>query len=77
MFRWTDYTQQGRLIKYLEIYGHITPLEAWQKLGIYRLADTVYQLRKLGYDIVTTRKVVKNKFGEKCRIAEYTYIDEV
>lgn len=68
-----NYTQQGRLLKYLEIHKTITPMQAWQTLGIYRLSDVVFKLRKKGYEIETRRKNVKNKFGEKCRVAEYLY----
>lgn len=63
--------QQERLTKYLEKHGKIDPLKAWTQLGIYRLADTVFNLRKKGYDIKTTNKKVKNKFKEVCHVAEY------
>lgn len=76
MAKYSEYTQQGRLILYLERHGKIDPLQAWKELGIYRLSDTVYQLRKKGYDIGTRRKNVRNKFGEKCKVAEYFYADD-
>jgi len=63
--------QQERLTEYLEKHGKIDPLKAWTQLGIYRLADTVFNLRKKGYDITTTNKKVKNKFKEVCVVAEY------
>lgn len=68
-----NYKQTKRLLKYLEIHGTITPIIAWNTLGIYRLSDVVYKLRKKGYTIATRRKNVKNRFGEKCRVAEYVY----
>jgi len=63
--------QQERLTKYLEKHGKIDPLKAWTKLGIYRLADSVFKLRKKGYKITTNDKKVKNKFKEICIVAEY------
>jgi hypothetical protein len=65
--------QKERLLNHLEIFGKINPLEAWEKLGVYRLSDTVYRLRKEGYDIETLDLAVQNQFGEKCVVAEYVY----
>ena len=31
-------TQAERLLAYLQQHGSITPMQAWQELGIYRLA---------------------------------------
>ena len=64
-------TQQERLIKHFKKTKTIDPLKAWTKLGIYRLADCVYNLRKKGYAIETTDKKVKNTFNETCIVAEY------
>ena len=63
--------QQERLTEYLEKHGTIDPLKAWTQLGIYRLADGIFKLRKKGYDITTSDKKVKNKFKEVCVVAEY------
>lgn len=64
-------TQQERLIKHFKRTKTIDPLRAWTQLGIYRLADCVYQLRKKGFEIDTNQKRVKNKFKETCIVAEY------
>lgn len=64
-------TQQERLIKHFKRTKTIDPLRAWTHLGIYRLADCVYQLRKKGFEIDTNQKRVKNKFKETCIVAEY------
>jgi hypothetical protein len=64
-------TQQDRLIKYFKKSKTIDPLKAWKNLGIYRLADTIYNLRKKGYEIETQAKKVKNSFDETCIVAEY------
>lgn len=67
----SEMNQQLRLKHHLLIYGTINPLQAWEKLGIYRLSDTVYKLRKQGWHIETKDLEVKNQFGEKCVVAEY------
>lgn len=64
-------TQVERLKEYLKEKKSIDPLKAWTELGIYRLSDAVYRLRKEGLNISTDRKKVYNKFGEACVVANY------
>jgi hypothetical protein len=64
-------TQKERLIKYLAENESINPLKAWTELGIYRLSDTVFRLRNEGFNIITDKLTVKNKFGEDCIVANY------
>lgn len=66
-------TQQDRVLDYLKVNKSITPMKAWDICGVYRLADTIYKLRKKGHHIGTVDKDVMNKFGEKCTVAEYVY----
>lgn len=42
-------------IEYIELYGSITPLEALDAFGCYRLAARISDLRKQGYSIITDR----------------------
>lgn len=67
-------TQCGRLLEYLRKHGKINPLEAWQELGIYRLAARCHDLRCSGHDIIKATVSVQNRFGEDCRVAEYRMI---
>ena len=39
----------------------ITPLEALEKYGCFRLASAIYQLRKRGHEIKTVDKTVNGK----------------
>jgi len=64
-------SQKARILKHLERYGKIDPLKAWTNYGVYRLSDVIFRLRKDGYEIETGDKVVVNKYGEKCTVAEY------
>lgn len=66
-------SQKERLLEHFKTVGNINPLEAWQQLGIYRLSSTVLELRKDGHEIETDLTEVKNRFGEKCRVANYIY----
>ncbi len=54
--------------------GPITPLEAWSELGIYRLGARVYDLKEQGHEITREMVAVSNKFGEECRVAQYTLL---
>ena len=64
-------TQQARLMEHLELHSQVDPLEAWTKLGIYRLAAVVHLLRQAGIKIKTERMEVSNRFNEVCNVANY------
>lgn len=69
-------TQPARLLAALLTGRRIHPLDGWRSLGIYRLSDTVLQLRKLGWPVVTDRLDVTNRFHEACHVALYYLPDE-
>lgn len=66
-------TQNERVLAYLQEHRTITPMEAWLKLGIYRLGARVFDLKQAGHDIRSGRQKVFNQFGETCRVANYEY----
>jgi len=68
-------TQKTRLLEYLLKHKKITPIVAWKELGIYRLSDTIWQLRKNQLNIETCNVTVYNKFNEPCCVAEYVLHD--
>lgn len=63
--------QQDRLINYLLANRTIKPLQAWQDIGLYRLAAVIHVLRKQGLNITTETVEVKNRFNEPCLVANY------
>lgn len=65
-------TQNERIIDYIEQFGSITQLEALRDIGCMRLASRVSDLRRQGYDIVSEREAVNNRYGEKCYIKRYS-----
>ena len=65
-------TQNERIIRHLEDYGSITPMEAIGEYGIMRLASRVSDLRKAGYPIHSELIKGKNRYGENTRFAKYT-----
>ena len=64
-------TQTARLLASLLEGRQVDPLSGWRRLGIYRLSDTVFRLRGLGWPVQTKRKDVRNRFGESCAVALY------
>lgn len=70
-------TQVLRLIDYMTEYKTITQREARNELGIERLPSRIHELRKMGYPITGKMVDVKNRYGEKCRIKQYTLGVEV
>ena len=67
-------TQCERVLAYMEENGSITQLSALNELGVFRLASRISDLRKHGYPITSNMEVVKNRFGENCRVKRYSLI---
>ena len=63
-------TQAERIMEFMDTNGDITQRDAY-KMGIYRLASRINDLRKEGVTIETIRKRVKNADGSESTIAVY------
>ena len=59
-------TKQEKVLTHLQTYGNITPLEALNEYGSFRLGAIIFNLRKEGYDI-------KTNIVPKKGYAKYTY----
>ena len=46
-------TKQDKVLTHLQTYGNITPLEAINEYGSFRLGAIIFNLRKEGHDITT------------------------
>jgi hypothetical protein len=67
-------TQADRVLEYLESGKTITTLNAFNELGITRLAARVHELKSDGHEVKKNTITVVNRFNENCSIAEY-YMD--
>ena len=65
-------TQAQMVIEYIREFGSITQLDALRDLSIMRLASRISELRKNGYDIISKREAVKNRYGRKSYIKRYS-----
>lgn len=52
--------------------GPMTAAEIWRKLGIARASARVYDLRDSGFDVRSEMITVRNRHGERCRVARYS-----
>lgn len=66
-------TQLSRVKRFLKDFGSITQFEAFQFLGIMRLASRISELRSAGEEIESEMVQVENRFGEKCWVKRYFY----
>ena len=51
--------------------GPLTQIEALEELGVLRLASRINDLKNAGHCIHKQMIEVTNRFGEKCRVAQY------
>ena len=64
-------TQCERIMEYIKTHGSITQAEAFNYLGVGRLAARVSDLRNRGTKITTETIKVKNRYGVKTEVARY------
>lgn len=69
-------TQKERVYKYMKDFGSITQAEAFNILGVYRLAARISDLRRDGVTIRSQKKCWKNRYGETVYFAEYSLIND-
>lgn len=67
----------GRILEYLKKNKSITSMEAFEKFGATRLSAIIYTLRNEGYVIQNVERSSANRFGDKVRFVEYTYIGKI
>lgn len=68
-------TQKDRVLDYMHQNGSITTWEAFQDLGVSRLANVIAEIRKeYVVESITRRK--KNRYGDQCHFSEYRLSNE-
>lgn len=63
---------QQRIFDYMLQFGGITTLQAFVDLGESRLSGKIFDMKKKGINISSSTKEVKNRFGEKRKVKEYS-----
>lgn len=64
-------TQGERIIEYIEEFGSITPMDAFNDLGITKLATRVSELKKEGVEFEQEYEAGKNRYGETVHYMRY------
>lgn len=64
-------TQCEMIVKYCKDFGSITTMEAFQELGITRLASRICDLKKQGYFFEDEFVTKKNRYGDKVSFKKY------
>lgn len=64
---------EDRVVTYMNKHKSITPAEAEEHLHNHRLAATIFDLRKKGYQIDTLRMETTNVYGESCWFGKYVF----
>ena len=59
----TKLTQRDIILWHLQNVGTLTRAQAASEYGIYELAARIVELKKLGYNITSTRGSSTNRFG--------------
>jgi len=68
-------TQTETVVDYLQKHKALGSSTAIYELGIHRLSDIIFRLRKRGMNIETETYQVKNRYGGTSRPAVYRLVD--
>ena len=68
-------TQNQRILDYIRKHGSITQKQA-DTIAVRRLPSRIFDLRRLGYNIVSETVKTRNRYGEPCRVARYKFAEE-
>jgi len=70
------FTQKEMVLLQLQIGEPITPMEALQEYGCFRLSHIIYVLRHEGWDIKTETCTMINKLGGVSHYAKYSLVEK-
>lgn len=69
-------SQIYKILNHLKENGNITPIEALNDYGCFRLAARISDLESLGYHIKHERKRVKARNGSEITVGNYSLLEE-
>ena len=64
-------TQQERILKYMDDFGSITPMEAFMDLGITKLSSRISEMIRHGIQIEKSMEFTSNRYGQPVRFMRY------
>lgn len=69
-------TQKERVYNYMKDFGSITQAQAFNDLGVFRLAARISDLRRDRVAIRSQQKAGKNRYGETVYFSEYSLVKD-
>ena len=72
----TTLNQSAMILQFMEDYGSITPAQAIEEFGCYRLGARIWDLRHAGHKIKTDTVKRKNRYGKTVTFAAYSLEDK-
>lgn len=69
-------TQGERILQYMKEHGSITPMEAFNELGITKLSTRIGELVSAGKKIDRELVNSKNRYGERTSYMRYKLLEE-
>jgi len=66
-------TQIQKIVEFCKIHTWITQRDAY-RLGIYRLASRIHDMKEMGYGIIREFIEVKNADGTTSRVKRYSIV---
>lgn len=64
-------TQKDRIRQYMQDFGSISPMEAFNEFGITKLATRISEMIQNGEKIQKTLETSLNRYGEKVTYMRY------
>ena len=64
-------TQHEMILAYIDRFGSISPMEAFNDLGITKLATRISEMRRKGQEFEKKPETRKNRFGKTCHYMRY------
>ena len=65
-------TQNECVLAYIDEFGSITSKEAFDLIGVTRLASRICDLEKWGYHFIRRTESADNRYGDKVRFTRYS-----
>ncbi len=73
----TTMSQRDMILRYMEDFGSITPAQAMDEFGCYRLSARIWDIRNhLGRKVRAEMVERVNRYGHKTRFAKYSLDEE-
>ena len=64
-------TQCERILQYMDDFGSISSMQAFNDLGVTRLASRIHDLKCMGITIESETRTAKNRYGESTHYSVY------